>query len=492
MGIGSQFDAFGTLIIGKEREAAIVHPFEQNNPRRRNAIGRRSGQGHCIWLGQLGGHGLVEPRLKLLDGVRMGIRFVEGLAAVVFAEIGDRRVHCSQVRKNLGRIRSAGGKAIIHSRRRLFIYSQLNLYDSQRNPPCSQLNLKGREPFDVMTVLLAGDIGGTKTILRLVGADQGNPLYEMRYSSHQFPHLVPLVETFLAAATEQLGQPYQPEQACFAIAGPVVNETSKLTNLGWQLESACLAQDLAIPKVTLINDFAAVGYGVLGLAATDLETLQPGAPQTQAPIAVLGAGTGLGQGFLIHTEQGYQVFASEGGHADFAPRSELEYQLLRYLLDKHNIGRISVERIVSGQGVVAIYQFLRDRDYAKVSPEVEDVVRQWECQVGRSEKTVDAAAAIALAALEGRDRLSEQALQIFVEAYGAEAGNLALKLLPYGGLYVAGGIAAKIMPLIKTGGFLSAFTNKGRMRQLLEQVPVHIVLNPQVGLIGAALHAARL
>jgi glucokinase len=376
--------------------------------------------------------------------------------------------------------------------RPLVSYFRLNLHNSPLNLDYSQLNLKGREPFDVMTVLLAGDIGGTKTILRLVGTDQGNPLYEMRYSSHQFSHLVPLVETFLAAAADQLGQVYQPEKACFAIAGPVVNETSKLTNLGWQLASDCLSQDLAIAKVSLINDFAAVGYGVLGLAPTDCETLQSGEPQTQAPIAVLGAGTGLGQGFLIHTQSGYQVFASEGGHADFAPRSELEYQLLRYLLDKHDIGRISVERIVSGQGVVAIYQFLRDRDYAKVSPEVEDVVHQWECQVGRSEKTVDAAAAIALAALAGRDRLSEQALQIFVEAYGAEAGNLALKLLPYGGIYVAGGIAAKILPLIKAGGFLSAFTNKGRMRPLLERIPVHIVLNPQVGLIGAALYAAQL
>ena len=343
-----------------------------------------------------------------------------------------------------------------------------------------------------MTVLLAGDIGGTKTILRLVEDDQDNPLYEMRYSSHQFSHLVPMVETFLAAAAQQLGRTEQPEKACFAIAGPVVNETSKLTNLSWQLESARLSQDLAIPKVSLMNDFAAVSYGVLGLEATDLETLQPGEPQTQSPIAVLGAGTGLGQGFLIPTESGHQVFASEGGHADFAPRSEVEFALSRYLLDKHDIGRISVERIVSGQGVVAIYQFLRDRDYAKVSPDVEDIVHQWECQVGHSEKTVDAAAAIALAALEKRDRLSEQALQLFIAAYGAEAGNLALKLLPYGGLYVAGGIAAKILPLIRTGEFLSAFTNKGRMRPLLERIPVHIVLNPQVGLIGAALYAARL
>jgi glucokinase len=358
-------------------------------------------------------------------------------------------------------------------------------------PRNSQLNLRSCKDADVMTVLLAGDIGGTKTILRLVQADQAT-LYEMRYPSHQFPHLVPLVEHFLAAATAQLGAIEHPQKACFAIAGPVVNETSKLTNLGWQLNRDCLSADLSIPHVSLINDFAAVGYGVLGLGPADLDTLQPGYPQPQAPIGVIGAGTGLGQGFLIHTESGYQVFASEGGHADFAPRSELEYQLSRYLLDKHNIGRISVERIVSGQGIVAIYQFLRDRDYAKVTPEVERVVHQWESEAGRSERTVDPGAAIAAAALEERDRLSEQTLRLFVEAYGAEAGNLALKLLPYGGLYVAGGIAAKILPLIKAGDFLAAFVSKGRMSSLLEQIPVHVVLNPQVGLIGAALYAARL
>jgi glucokinase len=344
-----------------------------------------------------------------------------------------------------------------------------------------------------MTVRLAGDIGGTKTILRLVEGDRETiSLYEMRYSSHAFPHLVPLVETFLAAAQAHLGRPCQPQQACFAIAGPVVNETSNLTNLGWHLDRDQLSADLGISKVALINDFAAVGYGILGLAPTDLDTLQPGEPREQSIIAVVGAGTGLGQGFLIHTDQGYQVFASEGGHADFAPRSELEYQLAQYLREKHDIERISVERVVSGQGIVAIYQFLRDRDYAKESVAIGEAVRTWESQIGRSEKTVDAAAMIASAALEQRDRLSEQTLQMFVEAYGAEAGNLALKLLPYGGLYVAGGIAAKILPLIKAGGFLQAFTHKGRMTPLLQQMPVHVVLNPQVGLIGAALYAAKL
>jgi glucokinase len=148
--------------------------------------------------------------------------------------------------------------------------------------------------------------------------------------------------------------------------------------------------------------------------------------------------------------------------------------------------------VVSGQGIVAIYQFLRDREFAPESPEIEQVIRMWEHETGRSEKTVDPAAAIAKAALEKSDRLSEQTLQMFVEAYGAEAGNLALKLLPYGGLYVAGGIAAKILSLIKEGSFLRAFGEKGRVSPLLERVPVHVVLNPQVGLIGAAICASRL
>ncbi len=341
-----------------------------------------------------------------------------------------------------------------------------------------------------MTLLLAGDIGGTKTILRLVKATENGSLkslYEVRYSSKSYPDLVPMVETFLEAATQELSQKFVPEKACFAIAGPVVNNTSKVTNIGWDLDADRLSESLAIAKVTLINDFAAIGYGVLALKETDLHTLQAGQPDKLAPIAIIGAGTGLGQGFVIHD----QVFGSEGGHADFAPKSELEFQLSRYLLDKNNIERISVERVVSGQGIVAIYQFLRDREFAAESPEVGEVVRAWEAQAGK-EKTVDPAAAIAQAALEQRDTLSEKTMSMFVEAYGAEAGNLALKLLPYGGLYIAGGIAAKILPLMQEGSFLQNFTQKGRMNSLMKRVPVHIVLNPQVGLIGAALCASRL
>jgi glucokinase len=340
-----------------------------------------------------------------------------------------------------------------------------------------------------MTQFLAGDIGGTKTILRLVEA--GQTLHEATYQSAKYPDLVPIVRTFLQSAAAVLPQPPAPTNACFGIAGPVVNNSSNVTNLGWMLTGDRLARELNLEKVALINDFAAVGYGVLGLNPEDLCCLQAGDLEQHGPIAIIGAGTGLGQGYLIHNGQDYCVFGSEGGHGDFAPRSLLEFELSRYLMEKHNIDRLSVERVVSGQGVVSIYQFLRDRQVADESAEIAQVVRTWESELGHA-KTVDPAAAIATAALTKRDPLSEQTLQLFIAAYGAEAGNLALKLLPYGGLYIAGGIAAKLLPLMEDGTFLGAFQHKGRMRPLLERMPVNIVLNPQVGLIGAALHAAKL
>ncbi|MEA5617619.1 glucokinase [Cronbergia sp. UHCC 0137] len=341
-----------------------------------------------------------------------------------------------------------------------------------------------------MTLLLAGDIGGTKTILRLVESSDSSSLitlHQESFRSGDFADLVPMVQKFLATANSPI-----PEKACFAIAGPVVNNTAKLTNLAWYLDTTRLSLQLGIPAISLINDFAAVGYGIFGLSKKDLLTLQPGLHQPEAPMAVIGAGTGLGQGFLIKQDNHYQVFPSEGGHADFAPRTELEFQLLKYLLDKHDIQRVSVERVVSGLGITSIYQFLRDRQLASESPDIAQVVRIWEQEAGKSEKTVDPGAMIGMAALAQSDRLSEQTMQLFVEAYGAEAGNLALKLLPYGGLYIAGGIAPKILPLMQKSNFLLNFTQKGRMRSILEEIPVHIILNQQVGLIGAALCASRL
>jgi glucokinase len=341
-----------------------------------------------------------------------------------------------------------------------------------------------------MTLLLAGDTGGTKTILRLVETSDSQGLHticEEVYQSGDFPDLVPMVQQFLLKANTPT-----PQKACFAIAGPVVNNTAKLTNLAWFLDTQRLEQELGIGSISLINDFAAVGYGIFGLTKQDLLTLQAGKPKPEAPIAIIGAGTGLGQGFLMKQGNQHQVFPSEGGHADFAPRTELEFQLLKYLLDKHDIQRVSVERVVSGLGIVAIYQFLRDRKIATESPEIAQIIRTWEQEAGQQEKSVDPGAAIGKAALQKSDRLSEQTLQLFIDAYGAEAGNLALKLLPYSGLYIAGGIAPKILPLIQNSNFLLSFTQKGRMRPILEEIPVYIILNPQVGLIGAALCAARL
>jgi glucokinase len=345
-----------------------------------------------------------------------------------------------------------------------------------------------------MTYLLAGDIGGTKTILRLVERLAPQSLrtcFEATYASQAYADLVPMVREFLQQGGAATGQPTAPTVACFAIAGPVVANRSNLTNLAWFLEGDRLQAELHLTQVSLINDFEAVSYGVFGLAPEDLHPLQPGKPQTHAPVAVLGAGTGLGQGFALQRDGHPLVFASEGGHADFAPRSELEFQLLHYLLDKHQISRVSVERVVSGQGIVSLYQFLRDRQFATESPAVAEAITTWERQSGLSHKTVDPGATIATAAAAG-DPLCQKAMAMFVAAYGAEAGNLALKLLPYGGLYVAGGIAAKNLALITAGGFMEAFIHKGRVSSLLEKVPVQIVLNPQVGLIGAALKAATL
>lgn len=353
-----------------------------------------------------------------------------------------------------------------------------------------------------MAQLLAGDIGGTKTILRLARADDDDiqkyasheltleTLYEERYPSQDYPEFVPMVREFLAAAGEKVAT-VKPDSACFAIAGPIVDNTSQLTNLSWFLRSEFLSGALDIKSVQLINDFEAIGYGVLGLKPEDIYELQKGEPLNTAPMAVLGAGTGLGQGFLLPCNGEYQVFPSEGGHVDFAPQSELEFQLRKYLLDKHGISRVSEERVVSGMGIISIYQFLRDRQYASESHEIGQAMDMWERQAGQRRKLEDPAAIISRAATEKTDLLSQKTMEIFIRAYGSEAGNISLKFLPRGGLYIAGGVTAKNLALITTGEFMYAFSSKGRVSHLLDKVPVRVVLNQSVGLIGAALKASR-
>ena len=217
--------------------------------------------------------------------------------------------------------------------------------------------------------LLAGDIGGTKTILRLVEVTEVTltektfkTVKEAQYISANFPDLVPMVQEFLAQ-----DKYIKPQLACFAIAGPVVNNICNLTNLSWVLDSQRLEIELDIPKITLLNDFAANSFGILGLKDFDVHTLQAGEAREDSPIAVIGAGTGLGEAFLVPQGKKYQIFASEGGHTDFAPRNDLETELLRYLRQKLKVNHISVERVVSGQGIVSIYQFLRDSNFVPES-----------------------------------------------------------------------------------------------------------------------------
>jgi glucokinase len=243
-------------------------------------------------------------------------------------------------------------------------------------------------------ILLAGDIGGTKTILRLVKAELSQllTLYEQTYKSQDFSDLVPIVQQFFQEAKTSLNlTEINPQSACFGIAGPVINNTSKITNLNWPvLSSDRLAQELSIPQVNLINDFAAIGYGILGLLPEDLYTLQNLESDPTAPKAVLGAGTGLGECFLIPLSEGnYRVFSTEGAHADFAPRSELEFQLLNYIKEKNNLDRISIERVVSGQGIVSIYQFLREKYPNQESSKLAKIYQTWE-----QEKSLDLAAEI--------------------------------------------------------------------------------------------------
>ncbi len=350
------------------------------------------------------------------------------------------------------------------------------------------------------SILLAGDIGGTKTILWLIdvrppvaqtGQHVQAVLYEETFVSRDFPDLAPLVRQFLHNAAAQLGQAQPVEKACFGIAGPVVENTSEVTNLGWSLSSERLALDLGFASVRLINDFVAVGYGIQALMPEDTVTLQAGIPDGQAPVALIGAGTGLGEGFLISQPGGCRVFASEGSHGDFPPRSPLEFQLFKYLCELHQIHRISIERVVSGMGIISIYQFLREQSPQQETAAFTEMYRWWQQEIGRAEKTIDLSAEISREALSGKNYLCAQTMNLFIEAYGAEAGNLCLKLLPYGGLYVAGGIAPKILPLMQDGNFMKAFRDKGRMSGHMAKIPVHVVVNPRIGLIGAAICASQ-
>ncbi|MBJ7898775.1 MAG: glucokinase [Cyanobacteria bacterium RI_101] len=349
-------------------------------------------------------------------------------------------------------------------------------------------------------MLLAADIGGTSARFRLLSPQLERFYFEQVYVSREFESLAAVLARFLTDAAQFLGASPQIQSAALGVAGPVVDNTCDLTNLDWApIQGEALARKFAIPRVTLINDFTAIGYGVvgfqqdplpLGLKPQDLITLQEGHPQKNTPIALLGAGTGMGQGFLIpQGEKQYRVFPSEGGHTAFAPQSPLEFALVTDL-KAQGLTTVSVEDVVSGAGIVNIYGFLRRQFPQQETEDLKDLYRRWQAYPPGGPNPIDLAAAISEQALAGNDALCLKTLELFVSAYGAEAGNWALKLLAFGGVYLAGGIAAKILPLLTGGAFLDAFRDKGSMSHLMPQFPVYLIRNSQIGLLGAGIRAA--
>ncbi len=308
-------------------------------------------------------------------------------------------------------------------------------------------------------MILAGDVGGTNTRLALYESDPRTPVALEIYRSAAHASLAEMTAAFLAAHPAEL------DAACIGVAGPVLNGHAEVTNLAWPVDAAELARSTGIERVLLLNDLEANAWGLEALAAEDLHTLNRGAPGAAGNAAVCSAGTGLGEAGLFWDGERHHPFACEGGHADFAPLGPKQEALREFLAAE--LGHVSYERVCSGQGLVNIYRFLGGRA-AAAAPE------------------------ISRAALDGSDAAAVEALGMMVEIYGAEAGNLALKLMATGGVYLGGGIAPRILARLEDGAFVRAFTAKGRLSAVLERIPVHVVLNDRTALMGAAVAALRL
>lgn len=326
--------------------------------------------------------------------------------------------------------------------------------------------------------VLAGDIGGTKTILQLKTAQ--DVLLERRFDSAGFADFDQLLTAFFSEARSQgLGmESGKLRAACIGVAGPVDGRRARVTNLPWQLDADALQTRFGISHLRLINDFQAVGYGLETLTDDDLQILQAGEARDSAPRALIGAGTGLGEGILLPMGEHYEVLPSEGGHVDFAPTDELQRALLVWLSERQP--RVSYEQLVSGPGLETIYRFHAAHFSALASAPLLAALDRGE-----------GAAAISRAAQSG-EPLAAQTLDMFVKIYGAQAGNLALTCLAAGGVYIAGGVAPRMLERFTDGAFMAAFCDKGKMGELLAQYPVYLVKNHRVGLQGAADVAARL
>lgn len=326
----------------------------------------------------------------------------------------------------------------------------------------------------VKQLVLAGDIGGTKTNLALYSV-RGDKLHaeSMRtFPSKQYSGLTPILKEF--------GAPQHFEAACFGIAGPVIDGRVKTTNLPWVIDTEQLRRALALRAVHLLNDLEASAFGLFTLEDDECITLNEGEMRESGNKALIAAGTGLGQAILYDDGRRFRPLASEGGHGDFAPRSELEVELWRYLGAR--FGHVSYERVISGPGLVNIHRFLKE---ARGMPEPPELAQ-------RLSAGDDAGAVISQAALAGEFEICVRALDLFTAAYGAEAGNLALRAKAVRGVYVGGGIAPKIAAKLQDGTFLRAMTEKGRYTDFLKAIPVRVVLNEQAALRGAGYYAAFL
>ncbi len=323
-------------------------------------------------------------------------------------------------------------------------------------------------------LLLAGDVGGTKTNLAIFAFDEKSGhlqlLRNTRYASADYDSLNAIALRFLGQGDEKI------HAACFGVPGPVRNNRAQPTNLKWEVDAGTLRADLNITTVHLLNDLAANAYGITELADSDFQTLQTGLKNPSGNRCVISPGTGLGEAGLFWDGHKYRVWACEGGHADFAPRSEIEVELLAYLQTR--FGHVSNERIISGQGLTNIYAFLRDTAKFPQSPVVAEEM-----------KTTDAAKVITTYAESGSDPMCMQTVEIFVHCLAMEAANFALRAMATGGVYIGGGVPAKLVWKLVSPTFCEAFNAKGRLESLMEGMSVKVILNDQAALLGAARYA---
>jgi len=328
-------------------------------------------------------------------------------------------------------------------------------------------------PPESDSLVLAGDVGGTKTNLALFSGSLKNlkRRTDKTYSSKSAESLTELVEQFL----KENGKP-QIRVACFGIAGPVLGNKVKATNLPWSVDGDQLRDHFSWPRVFLLNDLVAMACSIPHLTGEQLQALNDAMPTADGNIGLIAAGTGLGEALLIWDGKAYTPCASEGGHKDFAPKTPQQWGLQQYLAAKYR--HASIERVLSGQGLYDIYLFLNQED-GRTEPD-------WLAKRFREE---DGGAVVSQAALAGKDPVCQQALDLFVELYGAEAGNLALQALTTGGMYIGGGIGPKIAAALTSGGFEKAFRDKGRMAELLAAIPLRLILDSKAPLLGAAVYA---